>query len=70
MRVGKAGYIETPEGWFEKMCAFTYHRLEVSNISGKLVINKKPNWKPDQISRLYENKLANNKKFLHFLIKS
>lgn len=35
MRVGKAGYIETPDGWFEKMCAFTYHRLEVSNLGGK-----------------------------------
>lgn len=67
MRVGKAGYIETPEGWFEKMCPFTYHRLEVSNIGGKLLIKKKPNWKPDEISLLYERKLSHNKAFSRFM---
>ena len=34
MRVGKLA-IET-QGWFEKMCAFTYHRLE-RVIFGKLL---------------------------------
>ena len=67
MRVGKAGYIETPEGWFEKMCSFTYHRLEVSEEQGRLLINKKKSWKPDPISRLYENKLSSNSDFSHFL---
>lgn len=67
MRVGKAGYIETPEGWFEKMCPFTYHRLEVSNIGGKLLLKKKPNWKPDEIASLYEEKLSGNVVFSRFL---
>jgi uncharacterized protein YbaR (Trm112 family) len=67
MRVGKAGYIETPEAWFEKMCAYTFHRIEVSEEKGKLFINKKKNWKPDPISKLYENKLAFDPVFSKFL---
>lgn len=67
MRVAKAGYIETPEGWFEKMCPFTYHRLEVSNVDGRLLIKKKPNWKPDEISVLYEKKLAGDYGFARFM---
>ncbi len=67
MRVGKAGYIETPEGWFEKMCPFTYHRLEVSNVGGKLLIKKKTSWKPDEISTLYESKLSKSPELSAFL---
>lgn len=67
MRVGKAGYIETPEGWFEKMCPFTYHRLEVSNIEGKLLIRKKTSWKPDEIAALYESKLSKSSELSAFL---
>ena len=67
MRVGKAGYIETPEGWFEKMCAFTYHRLEVSDVSGKLYIRKKKSWKPDEISLFWDSKLSKSKSFTSFL---
>jgi len=67
MRVGKAGYIETPEGWFEKMCAFTYHRLEVSANREKLFIRKKPSWKPDEIATLWDLKLAKSKPLFEFL---
>lgn len=67
MRVGKAGYIETPEGWFEKMCAFTYHRLEVSADKDKLFIRKKPCWKPDEIAKLWDVKLAESKPLSDFL---
>ena len=67
MRVGKAGYIETPEGWFEKMCAFTYHRLEVSADKDKLFIRKKPCWKPDEIAKLWDVKLAESKPLFDFL---
>lgn len=67
MRVGKAGYIETPEGWFEKMCAFTYHRLEVSADKGKLFIRKKPSWKPDEIAKLWDVKLAKSEELSGFL---
>ena len=66
-RVGKAGYIETPEGWFEKMCAFTYHRLEVSANKEKLFIRKKASWKPDEIATLWDVKLAKSKPLLAFL---
>ncbi len=66
MRVGKAGYIETPDGWFEKICAFTYHRLEVSDDNGVLLINKKSSWKPESISCFWE-KINSNRKFMHFL---
>lgn len=67
IRVGKAGYIETPEGWFEKMCAFTYHRLEVSANMEKLFIRKKPSWKPDEIATLWDVKLAKSKPLFDFL---
>lgn len=67
MRVGKAGYIETPEAWFEKMCAFTYHRLEVSANGEKLFIRKKSNWKPDEIADLWDVKLAKSKPLFDFL---
>lgn len=67
MRVGKAGYIETPDGWFEKMCAFTFHRLEVSADNGKLLIRKKKSWKPDEIAKLWDIKLANSKELSDFL---
>ena len=67
MRVGKAGYIETPEGWFEKMCAFTYHRLEVSANKEKLFIRKKQSWKPDEIATFWDVKLAKSKLLSDFL---
>ncbi|MCF8196961.1 MAG: methyltransferase domain-containing protein [Polynucleobacter sp.] len=67
MRVGRAGYIETPEGWFEKMCAFTYHRLEVSADRDKLLIRKKPSWKPDEIAKLWDIKLAKSMQLYKFL---
>jgi uncharacterized protein YbaR (Trm112 family)/SAM-dependent methyltransferase len=67
MRVGKAGYIETPEAWFEKMCAFTYHRLEVSAVMDKLYIRKKPSWKPEEIAILWDVKLAKSKSLYNFL---
>lgn len=67
MRVGKAGYIETPEAWFEKMCAFTYHRLEVSVNKNKLFIRKKKSWKPEEIARLWDERLAKSKNMANFL---
>lgn len=47
MRVGKAGYIETPDAFFERINPFTYHRLEVADIDGKIRILKKPSWRHD-----------------------
>lgn len=67
MRVGKAGYIETPEGWFEKMCPFTYHRLEVSANNERLFIRKKTSWKPDEIATHWDAKLVKSKSLLKYL---
>ena len=41
MRVGKAGYIETPNAIFERMSPYTTHCLEIMSIENKLVIHKK-----------------------------
>lgn len=67
MRVGRAGYIETPDGWFEKMCAFMYHRLEVSRDGERLIIEKKKNWKPDLAAHLGGIKLSKSSEWAKFL---
>jgi SAM-dependent methyltransferase len=46
-RVGKAGYIETPNAIFERLVPYDVHLLEIMNIKGKLLINKKSSAKPD-----------------------
>ena len=67
MRVGKAGYIETPDALFERLNPFRFHRLEVTDIEGKLVIFKKPSWRPHQEwVDMYERKWK-DRKFFHFL---
>ena len=39
MRVGKAGYIETPNAIFERLNPYDVHLLEVMNINDTLIIN-------------------------------
>lgn len=69
MRVGKSGYIETPDGFFERLNPFTYHRLEVTDIDGKLKIFNKPSWRHDsEIVTGYERKMK-DAAFLRFLSK-
>lgn len=46
-RVGKAGYIETPNALFERLVPYDVHLLEVMNINERLLINKKTSAKPD-----------------------
>lgn len=41
MRVGKAGYIETPNAIFERLYPHAFHCLEIFNQNGRLVIRKK-----------------------------
>lgn len=66
MRVGKAGYIETPDGFFERINPFRFHRLEVSTKDNSLIIYKKPSWRHDAyIVDSYENQLK-CKEFLAF----
>lgn len=46
-RVGKAGYIEAPNALFERLVPYDVHLLEIMNLDGTLVINKKPSARPD-----------------------
>lgn len=46
-RVGKAGYIETPNALFERLIPYNVHLLEVMDSDGCLIINKKNAAKPD-----------------------
>jgi SAM-dependent methyltransferase len=41
MRVGKAGYIETPNVMFERLDPYDVHLLEIMDVDGKLHIRKK-----------------------------
>ena len=48
MRVGKAGYIETPDAFFERINPFTYHRVEVAAMDDKKIrLFKKSSWRHD-----------------------
>jgi ubiquinone/menaquinone biosynthesis C-methylase UbiE len=47
-RVGKAGYIETPHAFMERIIPYSFHRLRVRKEGGTLVITKKPKLVPDR----------------------
>jgi len=69
MRVGKAGYIETPDAFFERINPFTYHRLEVAQIGSLIRLFKKPSWRHDGfIVDEYERQLKDNQ-FIKFVSK-
>lgn len=46
-RIGKAGYIETPNAVFERLVPYDVHVLEVMDVNGELIINKKSSAKHD-----------------------
>jgi len=57
-RVAKAGYIEVPDAFFERVNPYKDHRLEITNRNNKLIINKKKNWIVDQsLVELYEDRV-------------
>ena len=56
-RIGKAGYIETPDAFFERLCSYPMHRLEVIEENGELIIYKKT----APIEDKYLNKLFGKK---------
>lgn len=67
VRVGRAGYIETPDAFFERINPFRFHRLEVTDVDGKLIIYKKDSWRPHaEWVDMYERKMK-DAEFLHFL---
>jgi len=46
-RVGKAGYIETPNAIFEGLVPYNVHVLEIMNSNNELIIHKKSSPRPD-----------------------
>jgi SAM-dependent methyltransferase len=56
-RVARAGYIETPDAFMERINPYRDHRLEVTVREGRLIIRKKPKWVVDQdVVELYEHR--------------
>ena len=47
MRVSKAGYIEVPDAFMERINPYEDHRLEIYEDNHQLFIRKKPQWKPE-----------------------
>lgn len=56
-RVARAGYIETPDAFMERVNPYHDHRLEVTVRNNRLVIRKKPDWCADrELVELYEQR--------------
>lgn len=54
-RVARAGYIEVPDAFMERVIPYHDHRLEITVRDGRLVIRKKTSWCPDpELSELAE----------------
>jgi SAM-dependent methyltransferase len=57
-RVAKAGYIEVPDAFMERINPYMDHRLEITCRNKKLVIRKKISWKHDpEVIELYEDRV-------------
>lgn len=57
-RVAKAGYIEVPDAFMERVNPYRDHKLEITVRDGKLVIRKKCAWVDDPaVVELYENRV-------------
>ena len=56
-RVAKAGYIETPDAFMERINPYWDHRSEVTVRDGILEVRKKSSWRPDpELVELYEER--------------
>lgn len=57
-RVSKAGYIEVPDAFMERINPYPDHRLEITVRHGWLLIRKKKNWQVDhEVVDLYEDRV-------------
>ena len=57
-RVAKAGYIEVPDAFMERVNPYKDHRLEITERDGKLIIKKKPDWIVEKETvELYKHKV-------------
>jgi len=56
-RVAKAGYIEVPDAFMERVNPYRDHRLEITLRDTQLVIHRKPEWRTDpELVDLYEHR--------------
>jgi SAM-dependent methyltransferase len=56
-RVGKAGYIEVPDAFVERLTTYSVHRLEITTRNNELVIRKKRGIIEDpEVSELFRHK--------------
>jgi SAM-dependent methyltransferase/uncharacterized protein YbaR (Trm112 family) len=56
-RVAKAGYIEVPDAFMERVNPYRDHRLEITVRQNKLVVRKKPQWAVDEtLVELYSDR--------------
>jgi uncharacterized protein YbaR (Trm112 family) len=56
-RVARAGYIETPDAFMERVNPYRDHRLEVTVRNKRLIIRKKSGWRVDSdLVELYEER--------------
>lgn len=56
-RVARAGYIEVPDAFMERVNPYRDHRLEITVRDGRLRIRKKPDWRTDpDLVELYEHR--------------
>ncbi len=56
-RVAKAGYIEVPDAVMERLTHYTFHRLEITERNGELIIRKKKNYIQDkELAELFDYK--------------
>lgn len=59
-RVAKAGYIEVPDGFMERLTAYPYHKLEITKHDNQLIIRKKKSVIQDnEIVSLFRHKAQN-----------
>lgn len=57
-RVGKAGYIETPDAFMERLNPYWDHRAELTVRNDVLLVRKKQKWETDpELNELYENRV-------------
>ncbi len=57
-RVAKAGYIEVPDAFMERINPYMDHRLEITCRNNKLMIRKKKSWQHNpEVVELYEDRV-------------
>lgn len=58
-RVGKAGYIEVPDAFFERLNGYRDHKLEITDVDDTLLIRKKTGFIQDQeLREIFQNKAS------------